>query len=258
MMPSAGSSNTSAAIQQPQSAAKLVQPVNPNTDTWRALVRTGLVQLVASEVPAEPAMLAETLSMDAARLHSAQNAFQQMLVLTACMLLVQQARSAAPPQQQQPTGAQQHAGPPTTQQSGTGLISLADMKRRLSAVLTDASMRLPDLATELITLAGLQHTAAQQSAMEASLNSMLVRSSGAFKALSTGLANALQLQLLAGPELAAADAALQRGVDAALARCGGMAVQAELAQLALQLAKTAATSEAVHGPVYQKLISDLV
>ena len=75
----------------------------------------------------------------------------------------------------------------------------ADMKWRLSAMLADPNMRLPDLAAELVQLGGLPAGEGQQKAMEAALNRMLVRSGGAFKALSTGMTAALQMALLAGP-----------------------------------------------------------
>ena len=80
-----------------------------------------------------------------------------------------------------------------------GATAPADMKRRLSAMLADPNMRLPDLAAELVQLGGLPAGGAQQKAMEAALNRMLVRSGGAFKALSTGMTAALQMALLAGP-----------------------------------------------------------
>ena len=73
------------------------------------------------------------------------------------------------------------------------------MKRRMSAMLADPNMRLPDLAAELVQLGGLPAGDAQQKAMEAALNRMLVRSGGAFKALGTGMTAALQMALLAGP-----------------------------------------------------------
>ena len=80
-----------------------------------------------------------------------------------------------------------------------GATAPADMKRRLSAMLADPNMRLPDLAAELVQLGGLPAGEAQQKAMEAALNRMLVRSGGAYKALSTGMTAALQMALLAGP-----------------------------------------------------------
>ncbi|KAL0028624.1 hypothetical protein WJX79_006167 [Trebouxia sp. C0005] len=70
------------------SAAQLVHPVK--AESWRGIVRLGLVHLISGEIPVEKAALAETLRLDAQRLHLAQNDFQQLVVLAACMLLLQQ------------------------------------------------------------------------------------------------------------------------------------------------------------------------
>ena len=219
------------------SAAQLVHPVR--ADSWRGAVRLGLVSLIQGEIPVEKTALAETLRLDAQRLHLAQNDFQQLVVLAACMLLLQQSLAAQ-------------------QQVGRRMPEVADVKRRLMGILADPSMRLPDLAAELTRLAGAESDTSSQTAMEAALNRMLLRSSGAFKALSSGIANALQLQLLASPASAASDAGLQQATSSTLARCGGGALKPEVAQLALRLTQTAALTEAVHSNTYQKLLSDLL
>lgn len=54
-------------------------------------MRLGLVGLVSGETPVGPSNAPETLGLDLARLHAAQNAFQQLIVLAACLLLIQQA-----------------------------------------------------------------------------------------------------------------------------------------------------------------------
>ena len=231
------SAGSAPAANRPTSAAQLVHPVK--ADSWRGIVRLGLVQLIQGEIPVEKTALAETLRLDAQRLHLAQNAFQQLVVLAACMLLLQQSLASQ-------------------QQSGTSMPEAADVKRRLTGILADPSMRLPDLAAELSRLAGAESDASSQTAMEAALNRMLMRSSGAFKALSSGVGNALQLQLLASPASAQSDSGLQQSVHSALARCGAVALKAEVAELALKLSQTAALTEAVHSSTYQKLLSDLL
>lgn len=202
-------------------------------------MRLGLVHLIQGEIPVGKTALAETLRLDAQRLHLAQNDFQQLVVLAACMLLLQQSLAGQP-------------------ESGVSMPEVANMKRRLMAILADPSMRLPDLAAELSRLAGAESDASSQTAMEAALNRMLLRSSGAFKALSSGIGNAIQLQLLASPTSVQSDAGLQQAVSTALARCGAVALKAEVAQLALRLSQTAALTEAVHNGTYQKLLSDLL
>lgn len=226
------------AAERPTSAAQLIHPVK--ADSWRGIVRLGLVQLIQGEIPVEKTALAETLRLDAPRLHLAQNAFQQLVVLAACMLLLQQSLASQ------------------QQQSRPNMPEAADVKRRLTGILADPSMRLPDLAAELSRLAGAESDASSQTAMEAALNRMLMRSSGAFKALSSGIGNAIQLQLLPSPTSAQSDAGLQQSVNSALARCGAVSLKAEVAQLALKLSQTAALTEAVHSSTYQKLLSDLI
>ena len=222
--------------QTQSSAAQLVHPVKP--DSWRGVVRLGLVHLISGEIPVEKTALAETLRLDAQRLHLAQNDFQQVVVLAACLLLLQQSWAA--------------------QQAEATRPQVGDVKQRLMGILADPSMRLPDLAAELTHLAGSYSNAQRQSAMEAALNRMLLRSSGAFKALSSGIGNAVQLQLLASPATSQSDAELQQAVSAALARCGAGALKPEVSQLALRLTQTAALTEAVHSSTYQRLLSDLL
>lgn len=219
------------------SAAQLVHPVK--AESWRGIVRLGLIHLISGEIPVEKTALAETLRLDAQRLHLAQNDFQQLVVLAACMLLLQQSLAGQ-------------------QQAGRSMPDVGDVKRRLMGILADPSMRLPDLAAELTRLAGSESDAQSQSAMEAALNRMLMRSSGAFKALSSGIGNAIQLQLLASPASSQSDAGLQQAVSSALARCGAGALKSEVSQLALRLSQTAALSEAVHSSTYQRLLSDLL
>lgn len=221
------------------SAAQLIHPVR--ADSWRGIVRLGLVHLIQGEVPVEKTALAETLRLDAQRLHQAQNDFQQLVVLAACMLLLQQSLAS-----------QQQSG------GGASMPEVADVKRRLLGILADPSMRLPDLAAELVRLAGSESDASSQTAMEAALSRMLMRSSGAFKALSSGIGSAIQLQLLASPASVQSDSGLQQAAGSALARCGAVALKAEVAQLAVRLSQTAALTEAVHSSTYQKLLSDLL
>lgn len=87
-------SNMSSTATPPAAASQLQQGVSSHS--WRGMVRMALVQLAAGDVPVAPHSVAETLAMDAGRLHSAQNAFQNAVVLATCLLLVHQARRGAP------------------------------------------------------------------------------------------------------------------------------------------------------------------
>jgi len=121
-------------------SSSAVQPVLPVTlGSWRGRVRGGIVALIAAEHPAVSPGLAETLAWDAERLHSAQNAFQQLVVVTAGMLLVQQTRAAA--------------GRPAW-----GHAQATAARQRLMVVLADPSMDLADLVSELTRLSRLPPT----------------------------------------------------------------------------------------------------
>eukprot|EP00951_Prasinocladus_malaysianus_P042944 scaffold529393_cov18-Prasinocladus_malaysianus.AAC.1 len=52
--------------------------------SWQSAVRVGLVGLITSEAPAAGAGLAETLELDAKRLHHCQNELQRILVRPTC------------------------------------------------------------------------------------------------------------------------------------------------------------------------------
>ena len=54
------------------------------------------------------------------------------------------------------------------------------------------------------------------------------------------------------------DMGLQHALHQTLARCGGAALKAELLELAERLAATAALTEAVHGRMYQQLLTGLI
>ena len=59
------------------------------------IVRQGLAAVAGQEAPAQVGTVAETLALDVPRLHRAQNDFQRLVVLAACLLLTAQARSDA-------------------------------------------------------------------------------------------------------------------------------------------------------------------
>ena len=88
-----GSLATPAAADTPKPAADLVHPVLPGS--WRGIVRQGLAAVAGQEAPAQVGSVAETLALDVPRLHRAQNDFQRLVVLAACLLLAAQARSDA-------------------------------------------------------------------------------------------------------------------------------------------------------------------
>ena len=95
--------------------------------------------------------------------------------------------------------------------------------------------------------------------MQAALGRMLVRSGAAFRVIGANLCTALQLFLLGGPGSDPARAAPLLGhATAALARCGAGPLAVSVRNLAQDLSAVARISEAVHGDVYQELLSDLL
>ncbi|PSC74446.1 T-complex 11 [Micractinium conductrix] len=213
----------------------------PHTRAWLAdasgqlpHIEQGLVRMVSGEGIIGRLTVPETLRLDAMRLHAAQGDFQRLLVLTTCLLLVRQGAAAA--------------GLPF------GQSELAAAKRRLSAVLADPSMRMPELAAECAALAGGEADAGRERAVQDSIHRMLSRGSGAMKALTSGLTTALLALLLFGLETVHA----QEQVSLALRRCGAGDLAGEAADLARQLANMAAISEAVCAQWYDALSRDLL
>ncbi|KAL4439722.1 hypothetical protein ABPG75_002723 [Micractinium tetrahymenae] len=202
--------------------------------SWQGLVRLGLVQLVSGEGTIGRLPLPELLRLDASRLHAAQGDFQRLLVLTTCLLLVRQGSA--------------------TSGRSFGPADLASTKQRLAVLLADPAMRLPDLAAEVARLSGGELSAARERAVQDSIHRMLSRSSGAMKALSSGLSTALLALLLLDPDSSRA----QEQAALALRRCGAADLAHEVAELAQQLAAVAAVSEAVCAQWYHALSSNLL
>jgi hypothetical protein len=168
------------------------------------------------------------------RLHSAQNGFQRLVILSACLALVQQ-----------------HSG------ALGDADSVSQLVRRLSAILAAPDMQLQDVATELAhATCGVRCSAEDESALAAALSSALTRSSPAFKLLCNALTAALHLHLLMRPN--STDTAAQHVLSHLLSRCGAAFLKREVAELAERLAAVAAVSEAVHAAVYEKLSADLL
>ena len=106
----------------------------------------------------------------AGRIHQAKDAFQHLLVLSACLLICQQA------------ALDRHTAPPQAE----ALIV------RLKGMMSDHSLGLEGLAAELARAVQPEVEATQmQSTMAAALKSMLSRSNAGFKALSGGLTKVL-------------------------------------------------------------------
>jgi T-complex protein 11 len=229
-------------------ARQLAVPISPKT--WQGLVRCGLAQLVAGEGAVTRLGLPETLKPDAARLQSGQNEFQRLVVLTASLLALQHASRVG--------GAGSASGfdgsTPSTAFTGSTATSTATVeaaKRRLSAILASPDVCLADVAAEITSLAQAPQ---QEASINAILRNMLGKSSPALRSITSALCNALNAHLVLGTSSPAA----VNASNAALTRCGAGALGAEVAILAGKLAEVAAVTEAVCGPWYEILSSDLL
>ena len=127
----------------------------------------------------------------------------------------------------------------------------AGVKARIAVLLTDPSSRLADIAAELARLAAADNAGSAPSAasLESALQKMLAQQGPGLKVLKATLSQALLACLLSGPEA---------NVSALLARVGAGVLQKEVGELAQSLGQIAAIGEAVHGPVYDALSSDLL
>lgn len=226
-------------------AGQLAVPISPKT--WQGLVRCGLAQLVAGEGAVTHLALPETLTPDSGRLQGAQNEFQRLVVLTASLLALQHASRLAS------AGAACTDGvdSPAFVSTSTPNPIIETAKRRLSAVLASPDVCLADIAAEITSLAQApQH----ETSVHAVLRSMLGKSGSALRSITSALCNALTAHLVLGPN----SPAVVNASHAALTRSGAGALGAEVAILAGKLAEVAAVTEAVCGPWYEILSSDLL
>jgi hypothetical protein len=196
--------------------------------SWQGVLRAGLVTLVASDVPAATREdLAEVLQFDKDRLHAAQNGLQQLLVLAGGLLLVQQLRGAAG--------------------LAWGPEERAAARLRLLVVLSDPSMKLSHLVTELSQLAGASSLSSETQVKNMFMSVVNPEGAG-FKSLRTNLSYALLTHLLYGRAAAVAgDGALAGPLGTVLARAGASSLAEDVAGLAGQLAAVAGVVEVVCG-----------
>ena len=128
---------------------------------------------------------------------------------------------------------------------------LAGVKARIAVLLADPSSKLADIAAELARLAAAEVPAAGPSAatLESALQKMLAQQGPGLKVLKASLSQALLACMLSGPEA---------NVGPLLGRVGAGALHKEVVDLAQSLGQIAAIGEAVHGPLYDALSSDLL
>jgi hypothetical protein len=222
--PSASSSSSAPAAARPTFPVQLA--------SWKGTFRAALAAAVAGDQAAAGEQLPEVLQYDRERLHAAQNAFQELLVLAAGLLIVQQLR----------------------QQQGLGWTAAEReaARRRLLVVLADPGMKPSDLVTEISQLSsgkGGSDGMALEAQVQQVFSSIVSPGSGPYRSIRSALVVALLAHLLHGSAQVATDGALQRAVMGALGKVGASALVPEVAALADQLARIAAVNEAVHDAV---------
>jgi hypothetical protein len=182
--------------------------------SWEGLLRVGLLQIARRRAAVSTETLPETLVWDTARLFHAQELFQRLLVVAACLLLV-------------------------TRGGTTPAASMEMLAQRFGALLTDDAVNLAALTAEIAAAAGTD-----EELTASRLSRMLDHDSSEGGLIEGVLAAAVALRLL-GAGVAA--------THAALARCGvpGRALSPAVDALAAVLARVGAVTACVHGPWYQ-------
>ena len=157
-------------------------PVSP-----RGLLRVALALLVSKCSRLSEESLPETLEFDGDRITAAQEAFQKITVMCACVSIANDAKA----------NAKSHAP------------SLESLRRRLDALLNDGGVRLADLALELATFTtpspataedGTSSVAASAAAHEASLRRLTSEDDPDAVGLREAVRDALCARLLLGPD----------------------------------------------------------
>uniref|UniRef100_A0A1D1ZTK2 Uncharacterized protein n=1 Tax=Auxenochlorella protothecoides TaxID=3075 RepID=A0A1D1ZTK2_AUXPR len=225
-------------------------PTAPAPGSWRGLLRIGAVQLAAGEGAVARLAAPEVAVPDRGRLVAAQEAFQQTLVLNACLLLLRTvarggdrvaplADVAADPDDAAADPGDAAADPNDTATNTSAPAPLTnDAKRRLLATLRDPGSNPADIAALVQRLGGGAPDARAEAALLAGLRRLVARNGPALRVLTQGLSQALMLTLLGG------GGAARR----TLVRCGAAELEPEVRQLAAQLEAVCGVTEAAFGP----------
>ena len=209
---------------------KLKRPVELNS--WRGLVRIGLVHLVSGDGVMGALNAPETLVRDVKRLNDLQNHFQRIFVLSACMKLLHGA-------------------------SIDGDTKLK-AKERINAILLDPNVSLHDIAIELSRYiiskrSEIEDVNALSADMESLLKSLLHRSSLEGRHITERLNIMLIMQLTHKAE------SHTKSKNFLINQCrdlGAMEILDDIQELGTSMQSVAGVSEAVCAPWYEVLFSE--
>jgi hypothetical protein len=239
-LPLGSGADGAAAADPADGAVRPALPVAPGS--WQGALRAGLVALVARDAPAAGPGVPEAFAFDRERLHALQNGLQQLVVAASGLLIAQQVRAAA--------GAPWPAD------------ARAAARRRLMAVLSDPTMKLSDLVTEIARVAAEGRPAAADAAAAAAeeervrgmFTSIVDPGSAAFKSVRGALCAALLAHALYGRAALAPESGPGRAAAAALARAGAGPLAGDVAALGERLGLVSGVAEAVWGDALAQLL----
>eukprot|EP00890_Picochlorum_soloecismus_P004350 jgi/Picsp_1/4916/NSC_02280-R1_t-complex protein 11 len=209
---------------------KLKRPVELNS--WRGLIRIGLVHLVSGDGVMGALNTPETLIRDVSHLHELQNHFQRIFVLSVCMKLLHGA-------------------------SIDGDTKLK-AKERINAILLDPNVSLRDISIELSRYiiskrSEIEDVNALSTDMESLLKSLLHRSSLEGRHIVERLNIMLIMQLT---HTAVSDAKSKNFLINQCKDLGAMEILDDIEKLGTSMQNIAAVSEAVCAPWYKTLYSE--
>jgi hypothetical protein len=209
---------------------KLKRPVELNS--WRGLIRIGLVHLVSGDGVMGALNTPETLVRDVKRLHELQNHFQRIFVLSACMKLLHGA-------------------------SIDGDTKLK-AKERINAILLDPNVSLHDISIELSRYiiskrSEIEDVNALSADMESLLKSLLHRSSLEGRHITERLNIMLIMQLT---HKAQSDTKSKNFLINQCRDLGAIEILDDIQKLGTSMQSIAAVSEAVCAPWYEVLFSE--
>jgi len=225
------------------SALPRTWPPVQNVKSWEGLLRVGLVGLLRSEYALndddDVRGLPETLKNDVQRMVRAQHKFQHVLVTVACLLVFKQGCIV------QRQMAAETAGEAQDNDMSRRMV---DFKTKISIMLADPNVRLPDIAAEVSSNAGLS----DPSFADNLLRKMTSRQDSTFNVIERSVAEALFYLILLGP-IKGGEAA-----KSALNKCAGSVMLEDIQELAASLAKVADVSSRVHGPWYAEIAEQVL
>eukprot|EP00898_Chlorokybus_atmophyticus_P002882 jgi/Chlat1/3595/Chrsp234S03602 len=238
---SAGRKATSvASTSAPTADAPELHAIVSSANDWKspaAVVRVGIMQLLARTTPVQPETLTETLQLDAARLHRLQNNVQRLVVTATAGLLLQQTLAAK-------------------SVSRTVIDSAyAEYKTSVRVLLDKEGTRLQDLAAaaQIVASDVLSEDKAAGTAqlLGALITKTISEGNQVFQSVFANIVGAVRSYLLLG------SASGKAAAITSLQRCGAVGLADEVFAYAAEANRVAGVNVQVFAPWYSQLIQSL-